>query len=203
MGGSEELAVNSDRLNNGADVSLADDFAEIVRVARETESTRSITNASISHAFILADELFQYAIDKRLDVRIVSGTLEVDFYDRLVGKAERILEAGNRIEIVVERFDDTNISNHAFYKLVKNHGKGLVVVSPITNTPHFILVGNKAFRLETSHKAKEAVASFNDNALGTILLFMFKNAVGATTQKPNDRPHGDDLTSPSAEKGRA
>lgn len=155
---------------------IKDDFVELVEKSREKKSSQTIYNASIEHAEVLLKNLFKVAIDNKKDVKIVSGNLNDDFYKKLVDDARKAFEKGCKVSLIVLN-QKVDLKDNAFANAVKNNASGEVLQQTKSTTcflPHFMLVGKDAFRIEKDHEQTKAIASFNDQEIGTVLYESFE-----------------------------
>jgi translation initiation factor 2B subunit (eIF-2B alpha/beta/delta family) len=145
-------------------------FKQIVEKSRRNESTQVIKNASISHARVLIENLLCEAADRKEDVRIISGCLSKDFYNNLVSVLENALEKGVSVRTVVLNGRD-RLAGNLFAEMIEQHDNGTLTVLDldVDVAPHFIVVGNKRYRLETHDGHAKAIACFNDEQLGGLL----------------------------------
>lgn len=147
------------------------DFEDIVK-KHYPNSSESISNGSLEHAKILAKYLFRYAKEKNQDIRIITGVLEKDFYELFSTIIKEIL-INNKVSIISEK----NYQESKFIDEINNSKNGNIKVisesDNIESLPHFILVGDCAYRLETDDNLKLATASFNRPGVGMFLLDIF------------------------------
>lgn len=144
-------------------------FVELVKDCYEKKRSRIIHNASIEHAKVLFQYLFTAATDGRKEVEIVSANLNKEFYGALVTDAQGALDKGCKVSLIVLD-PETDISDNLFANTVNNHTMGKVWKSQeLLKAPHFILVGDNQFRLETDHAQTKAMASFNNKEVGSFL----------------------------------
>lgn len=152
-------------------MSKKDDFFEFVEKKRKEKSTELIYNASIDHATVLMQQLFQVAIDEKKDVKIISGDLKNEFYEKLIVDIDKVFDAGCKVSLIILNSNNNNLDNNAFANACKNNKNGMLKQQ--TNDqivcPHFMLVGNEAFRLETDHEQSKATACFMNQEIGSIL----------------------------------
>ncbi|MBA5249834.1 MAG: hypothetical protein FE834_09975 [Gammaproteobacteria bacterium] len=150
-----------------------DDFKKLVETHYKRNSSETISNGSVKHAKVLVEYLFRLAEEKGKNVSIVTGSLEKSFYETFTEAIEKILK-NNTVSIISENaWDDSS-----FASAIKKSEKGFIKIfkpnEEIQSPPHFILVGNSAYRLETDDKLKIATASFNRPAIGEFLELIFK-----------------------------
>lgn len=149
-----------------------EDFENTVK-RNYPNSSESISNGSLEHAKILAKYLFRYAKEKGKDIRIITGVLDKDFYDIFSTTIKEIL-VSNKVLIISEN----NHQNGEFSKEIINSKNGNIKVlykkyGIKSSLPHFILVDDCAYRLETDDNLKLATASFNRPGVGKFLLDIF------------------------------
>ena len=175
-----------------------DDFRALVTRAQQSKSPKIITNASLSHAAVLVEKLLKTADEDKLPIRIVSGCMASSFYEQFCGKFKDLLGKGLQIRALVE--DDSCLDgSHSICEEIRSHKNGSVLQLPdVGGCPHFILVGDRVFRLETNHDLKSAKASFDDPVIGKMLLSLFDDswnktleAIDATGQDDKTLKEGD------------
>lgn len=151
-------------------------FEDYVKRCAENEEADSIHNASIRHAKIIIEELFKSAIRNGEDIKIVSGRLLNEFYEDLIEPAREVLKH-SRIEIIVLDATKEEMQGNDFFRLVNEHDRGSAIVSRIGDAnayqAHFVLVGDRRYRIEIDDGKKDAIASFNNETLGELLLKAF------------------------------
>jgi hypothetical protein len=149
-----------------------DSFTKVLVECRKKESTRMLHNASIEHAKVLFENLIDMGRELKEPIRIVSGKLNTEFYGQLTDKAEQALKENTPIELVVVD-PDINLDDNPFANIIRESGGHVYQTTEKIEYPHFILVGEKRFRLETDHAQTKAVACFNNIEVGTFLHKMF------------------------------
>jgi len=154
-----------------------DKFTELVKDCRKSKSDKIIHNASMSHALILAENLIQMASKSKKDIKILSGNLHEAFYNNLQESMQKALDIGCNVSLIVLD-SEVNLSNSSFWNTIKKSNNGYVMQSKLQRsetekTPHFILVGQESFRLETDHKQTKATACFNNPIIGDSLSTIF------------------------------
>ncbi len=133
-----------------------------------------IKNDSKEYALILFENLLDVALEKTEDVKIVSGSLDKTFYNKLVQKINLLLD---KVQVTVFVLEDVDLSGNHFASAVTERGDLRVnKTGKKINIPHFILVGDRRFRIETDHNQAQADASFDDEALGKVLLNFYNEA---------------------------
>ena len=126
----------------------------------------------MDHAKILLRHLFRAAGDHTEPVRIVSGRLRRDFYNDLVADAEQTLQKA-KVSVVV--LSNEQLKDNPFYEVVKNHPNGDVRVlgtDPVSYT-HFLVVGERRYRVEHDDGKHTAYASFNNEVIPPLLIEYF------------------------------
>lgn len=149
-----------------------DAYRNAIKKAKELKI--EIKNPSIEHAGILIDELLEYAIEEKLAVKLVSGCLQKDFYDCLVGKFEKALVAGCKIDTLIECGEEEKIESKKLYELLQSSNNSTVNrLEKNDAVMHFMLVGDAAYRAETDKEYKTAIGHFDNKTIGDILLKKF------------------------------
>lgn len=150
------------------------EFKELVKDCSKNNKNQIIHNADIGHARDLFSELLSCAIDHRKPVRLVSGSLNDDFYGSLAKAAEKIIAADLPFEIIVTN-SDADLSSNRLSNVVKEAKKGLVLQAKKTlpGCAHFIVVGKSRWRFETNHEQTKAKANFNDPKIGSMIVDRF------------------------------
>ena len=147
------------------------EYKKIVKKYRKKEKEYVITILSHFHAKVLFDDLLKIAKKKKEQVCIYSGTLNEDFYNQLADSVKSALE---RTEVLVAVSKSEDLENNLFAQAVKGspNGKLKTVHESLLGAgwPHFILVGDKRYRIEKDDVTKQAIACFNDPTLGKVLL---------------------------------
>ena len=163
--------------NVDQDFTSDEEFVRTVRRLAKWGNGRIIENASIGHALVLLDLLFDAAKRHKETIRMVSGGLMDKFYSKLVDKATEAMDAGAEIKVVVTGASREEMVDNRFYIAVDEHEQGEIDFRPEHEedvaTPHFVVVGTKRYRIEVDHEQKRAVASFNDAETGTVLVSIF------------------------------
>lgn len=158
------------------------DFSKAIEECRRRESTRILENASIEHA----KELFVNLIDegrvRKEPIAIVSGDLNQDFYGQLVDGARKALAENTKITLLITN-PSFQIDNHPFAQAIHQGGGKVYKATTKTEIPHFIVVGDKRFRVETDHAQAKAKACFNNSVVGKILRKLFDNFISSGSVK--------------------
>lgn len=151
-----------------------DDFESLVLKARMDESEDVIENASVDHAFVLFDNLISVAAEKREPIKIVSGCLFQEFYNKLVEKVQSSMDSGSNVRILVADCKEGNKqkTGNKFWEAVDKHKNGEIhlLEEDFYDAPHFIVVGDKRFRIELDDKKRKAFASFNNAVVARSLV---------------------------------
>ena len=150
-----------------------DSFEKLVKYCADNDSTRIIQNASMEHAKILLRQLLLTASEKGETVRIVSGRLRRDFYNDLLAEAQKTLD---RVKVSIVVLSGDQLDGNRFFELVRGHHNGEVVV--LEQEPerwtHFIVVGDKRYRVEEDDGKQTAHASFNNEIIPQLLIDRFE-----------------------------
>lgn len=151
------------------------DFEKKVLVCRKSLTGDIIKNHSKGYALLLFENLLEVALEKQESVKVVSGSLDKDFYNKLVNKITPLLDKNIDVSVLVLGKLDSD--GNEFAKLVREKGHLRINTSnDKINCPHFILVGKNRFRIETNHTSAQADASFNNEVLGKVLLNFYDEA---------------------------
>ena len=153
-----------------------EEFRDIVEECRKGKKNRIIHNASRNHAYILFKNLIEEAKENNEEVRIVSGCLDLSFYDDLVEITRSCLDNGVKFTVLVAGCD-FELSSNKFAQLINSHDNGtLITNSDISiNGPHFIIVGDNKYRLELDDDLSTAIANFNDPVVADSLIEVFSD----------------------------
>lgn len=146
-----------------------DAFERIVRDCAKNNSTRVIENASAEHALVLIRTLFETAVRHREEVRVVSGRLLKSFYGELAKTARLALDRGVRFSVLV--LNGKQLEGNEFADVMKEHANGSLAVLKRgdESLPHFVVVGDRRFRVEVDDELKIALASFNNDIIPPML----------------------------------
>lgn len=142
---------------------IATEFQDLVNMCYKTRSPRLISNMSFAHAHVLIEKLFRLARDRKQDVRIITGSLNDEFYSEHASDVTNFLSDGaGKLEVIVVD-PRWNATNNRFAKAAVD-GKGTLLKvrqrTSMVGVPHFLLVGKEAFRVERDPEQVQAVASF-------------------------------------------
>lgn len=169
-----------------------DSFERIVRDCAKNNRSTVIENASQEHALILIRVLFETAMRHKEEVRIVSGSLLKPFYEKPVDTARKALDSGVRFSVLVRT--GKQLEGNGFANLMKEHINGSIdTLEHDDKGPHFVVVGDRRYRVEMDDKRKIALASFNDDTIAPLLLKLHDGL----TKKAGPVHYGDDTVVPS------
>lgn len=159
-------------------------FERAVDLAFDSESSVIISNSSIFHAKYLISKLILKAVKWQEDVKISTGTLNQFVYESpdVLDATKKLLDTGAAVTVIVEDDIEGGATNE-FKKLISASPKSSIYKKAI-NSPtngaegmrwsHFTLIGDKAFRLETSHASARAYGCFNNIDYGQKLQNLFE-----------------------------
>lgn len=167
-------------------------YETIDRCAKE-EIDLTIYNSDPKHASYLLKTLFSRA---KSEVCIYTGGLsETVFADQpLINKAVEFLKdnVSHKIQIAFQEKDSKDkIFGNVFVKAIISEGplkdrlelwQASEYFSDVTN--HFTVMDRKAFRYETDHEKKTAVANFGDKESAKSLFDMFEIIISKSTRLP-------------------
>lgn len=162
--------MNKEKLNKS-------EFELKVDRCRKGNSPELISNAAWSHAVYLFKSLLEVAADKKEDVRLITGSLNDDFYSSLQEPLKKCMDADVNIDVIILD-GSASLNNNTFASIIKRYPHGSLEQAPdgySLGAAHMLLVGDDAarFRLETDHAQTKAVASFNNAEMGKTLLTVF------------------------------
>jgi hypothetical protein len=148
-----------------------DTYEKLIKKHYESLSSEELDNGSIEHAKILVKYLFELALAKQKDVKIISGCLNGAFYNTFADYAKNILNNGNSISLISIKKPEAG----SFKNTLEHSDNASIVVadSKVDSLPHFILVGDSAYRFENDDILCTAKASFNKPSMGKFLNFLF------------------------------
>jgi sugar-specific transcriptional regulator TrmB len=147
-------------------------YEKWVKKCYDKELNQEIDNANREHALFLFESLLDKASRDGEDVKIISHQLFASFYKKLITKVQKIIDNGNKVEIIVEsdiENGDDNIFYSKFKKII------LKASSSFDELPNFIVVGDNAYRYETNKDSIKAIANFNDPEMGKFISRLFTN----------------------------
>lgn len=149
-----------------------------------------IENAAWDHAVTLFKELLGAAAENEEMVRVVSGTLNSQFYNELSDELDACIKAGVNIELIVLD-GDADLVGNVFAEKIEAYENGeafKVAKANKISAAHMLLIGDgRRFRLETDHEQTKAIASFNNGSMGESLLSIY-NATKAKVVELAGRP---------------
>ncbi len=152
------------------------DFEELVVRCRKKNIDRDIHNSSWDHALILFKNLFLSARNSKQPVRIVTGTLNPDFYGELVDCVEETMKK-QKVELIVLERNMEGLNSNAFASAIKSNPNGRLFVKHNNDediqTSHFVVVGEDKYRFELNHEQTQAVANFKNKTMGEQLVKLF------------------------------
>lgn len=155
---------------------MSDEFKDIIESCRKDRKTcdRVIYNASMEHATIALENLFLVAIEDKQPVKMVSGNLNKAFYEKLIDQINEVLKNKCAVDLVVLNHE-ANLTDNGFANAIKKSEYGRVSqITDTINAPHFCLVGDRCFRIETDHSQTKAAICFNNPEVGKFLEKLFK-----------------------------
>ncbi len=129
---------------------------------------QEIDNVSRESALFLFERLLDKAIRDKENVKIISNQLSSSFYKRLIGKVQKVIDGGNKVEIIVEREVEKNNDFYDKFKHLVSIGS-----ANFAGLPNFIVIGEQAYRYETSKDSRKALANFNDPKMGQFIGDLF------------------------------
>ncbi len=145
-------------------------YEEWVSECYDKRLNQEIDNANRDHAFFLFQKLLDKAFRDKEDVRIISNQLIASFYEKLIDKIDKVINNGNKVEIIVK----TEVEkDNAFYAKFKQYISQ--AYSDFDELPNFIVVGDHAYRHETDSDSTKAIANFNDPEMGEFIKNLFTN----------------------------
>ncbi len=169
-------------------------YAEIVRRCAENEENIVIPNSDIGHAAYLIETLFDRA---KSEVCVFTGELYFGVFgvQGVKEKAIKFLQQNESCQLKIAYQSDVpkdSILNGDFLRsvLADKARKGRVTVwAAKTVFPsdgfHFTVTDQKAFRFETDHKTRHAIANFGDINTAKRLADVF-NVISSKSNKVFD-----------------
>lgn len=135
-------------------VTLDDPFEKHVRRARREQSSDILSNRAPSYARVILEELFAMAREESLPVFISVGEIHPD------------------IDLMLTKLISDDINTHIIApddtSSVAKVGKNVKITH--RSKLHAVIVGGKAFRLETHKVFHSGVFTFNDKSITSYLL---------------------------------
>ena len=149
-------------------------FEEKVNYCKSNLTNDIINNSAISHASYLFKALLSVASEKKEAVKIVSGSLNNDFYGDLLDSLQECINNKVHIELIVMD-GSASMTDSKFCKLINDYEFGDVYQARADlelEGPHMLLVGEygQRYRLETDHAQTKAIASFDGDSTGELLI---------------------------------
>lgn len=143
-------------------------YKQKVRAAAERRDGAPLYNGSLSHAAVLAEEMFANA---NSNVSIFSGSLNARVYGTsdIVEKARQFLsDTTHKVRVLIEEPDLVDAEDHLFvrefcdnndveFRSLSKDLKGKVDY-------HFIVMDDDSYRFEGDKSAPAAIAAFGDSA---------------------------------------
>ena len=126
-----------------------------------------MSNRSIYHARHVLSELLELGLTLKEPVYIVSGALNDYCYNDLAKFVAQYDKLGLGINVWVTDVDPDEIDNDFASALRESTNCTLQKCNETDrDMPHFAVLGDTVYRLETEHKNAKAIFSFNDPSLG-------------------------------------
>ncbi len=151
-----------------------DEFEQLVTRCRKADSPRLIGNDSFRHASILVKELIisAHMKNRKEPIRLLVGCLQNDFYTPLAPYIKEAMEDGCPVSVIVLDTLNEELLNNEFYSAVDAHemGEVLLLIGDPNGMRHSIVIGKRAYRLESDDVTKKAKASFNSQIMASSLV---------------------------------
>ncbi|MDQ6953994.1 MAG: hypothetical protein Q9M20_00950 [Mariprofundaceae bacterium] len=170
--------------------STFDTFEELVKDRRKSNSSALIDNAAWDHALTLFYNMLEVASDKEKSVRIITGSMNRDFYcdSGITDRLKKIMGENIAIEIIVANDPAMDLNLHPCASMIDayEHGK-ILIAKPAIASPHMLLIGDDAscFRFEVDHTQAKAKASFNNSILGSSLNELYETTRSIISSSDN------------------
>lgn len=157
-----------------------DDFERKVKRCSKYDSPELIRNSTIEHAAVLIRTLIQSAhmrtiipLHRKEPIRLLVGCLRKNFYSDLCLHTDILaaMNAGCQVSLIVLNATQKELDGNLFYQAVEDHPNGTVLLleSDRMTADHTVIIGERAYRLETSHDHHTARASFNSPSMARML----------------------------------
>lgn len=164
-------------------------FEDKVDYCRRELAPDLIDNSAISHALYLFENLLSVSAEKKESVRLVTGDLRADFYDKLEGKVKACIRSNVNVDILILN-GDADLENNKIAELIQGYDHGTVTKVKSgyeLSAQHMLLIGETGlrYRLETDHEQTKAVACFNGESMGNLLIGTF-NRLKVLINKPDE-----------------
>ena len=132
--------------------------------ARMSGSDEIIDNGEGAQATDMISELFVLARQQHLPVDIYSGSLHSAVFVPITALLKDYLSDDKAKLRVLTDTPPAELAGNAFSDTVSQHQKAQIFRYPLNavNMLHFMLVGDRAYRLETDHHRFVASGCFND-----------------------------------------
>ncbi len=161
------------------------------RKARLANSDEILENRSSAHAAVVIRELVIQATEMKMPLRIVSGELFPDCYDKLVDQTRDYLESRPdensvvspdeanfpSIRLIITNWNDVNAQENKFYKLLQAYtntsNPKVQIKTTSSNFPHFAVAGEHSYRYEMDHISMAAKLSYNHEKVAKFLVAKF------------------------------
>jgi hypothetical protein len=145
--------------------SSKEEFAAFLEAAARHPELFVLSNRYPWQARMAADRLLDLAAEKKMEVRILSGQCHEGFYNQdFATKLHRCFAAGCRVRILVWQQSFDGISAKLI-EMAKDKQIDLKVSGTneyASSIPHFLLIGESAFRQEAGHDPFTAQTKFNE-----------------------------------------
>jgi len=141
-----------------------------------------IEHSSLAHGRLIVEHLIGFATEHKLPIYMISGSLYEEFWNPLIKPLEKYFEDEKAsLKLIIINADKAKSDNNSVYNFLNDNAFSSKVVIQegidkkiVTSQPHFLLVGEEAYRKERSQNRAVATASFNDQVNGKRLLETFK-----------------------------
>ena len=140
----------------------SDEFIKYVTECREKELPDITENVSLDHAGVLIKNLLIAARDDKQPIEIISGEFLPSFYDPLLVELRAALDAGCKVR-AISLSEPPQLATNRFFGEIETRGSAAVwdTNNPYA-APHFIVVGDTAYHVESDDLMKTAMTCFND-----------------------------------------
>lgn len=140
-------------------------YARMIRHVRIRGYSQICPNSTEAHATLAIANLFELAAMAKLPVRVVTGRLKYDVYSGVSDAATAALQSGCNVQIIA-LCNASEIDDNQFARLITDGGGTIICLGPPeSKLPHFILVGDAAYRYEIDIERKQALVCFNDKKM--------------------------------------
>jgi hypothetical protein len=158
-------------------------FRELLHNGRVHGSPAVIANRFQWQTRLATLELLEHAIDKKAEVRILTGTATEYFYrDDVVRRLGSCAKANCKIRMLIWN-DKSGAVGDDLRDLVREHAGKFEIRRSGTRTmgaemSHFLLVGEEAYRLEQPHDYFEKNQKFDEFSPEAMATIVFRDASG-------------------------